>query len=186
MSPKSQTTKAKETLSISETDSLETFEQTFKEHPDFIAIEFDFPVGKPDAKGYYNAQKFQENNHLGDDWNGTGGGNTDLGDPIYVIANGYVNFAEDIGGGWGKVIRVVHLYDGKLYESIYAHCEEILVSTGDLIKRGMQIGTIGNAGGIYFAHLHLEIRDQINMDIGGGYSEDTQGYLDPTLFINQH
>ena len=31
---------------------------------------FDFPVGKPDAVGYYNAQEFTENDHLGEDWNG--------------------------------------------------------------------------------------------------------------------
>ena len=69
---------------------------------------FDFPVGKPDAQGYYNAQSFTKNNHLGDDWNGVGGGNTDLGDPIYSIAHGYVSFSENIGGGWGNVIRIVH------------------------------------------------------------------------------
>lgn len=34
-----------------------------------IADAFDFPVGKPDAKSYYNAQPFTKNNHLGDDWN---------------------------------------------------------------------------------------------------------------------
>ena len=62
--------------------------------------EFDFPVGKPDAVGYYNVQEFAENDHLGEDWNGVRGGNTDLGDPIYSIANGYVSFAENIGGGW--------------------------------------------------------------------------------------
>lgn len=48
---------------------------------------FNFPIGKPDAKGYYNAQKFGENNHLGDDWNGNGGGNSDLGDEVFSCAN---------------------------------------------------------------------------------------------------
>lgn len=83
---------------------------------------YDFPVGKPDAKQYYNAQDFQENYHLGDDWNGVGGGNTDLGDPIYAIANGYVSFAEDTKGGWGNVIRIVHYNpDQSKIESVYAH-----------------------------------------------------------------
>ena len=44
---------------------------------EYIANKFDFPVGKPDGKGYYNAQKFMENNHLGDDWNSVTGGNSD-------------------------------------------------------------------------------------------------------------
>ena len=54
------------------------------------------------------------------------------------------------------------------------------------MNKGLKIGTIGTADGAYLAHLHLEIRDKINMDIGGGYSEDTTGYLDPTLFIKTH
>ena len=66
----------------------------FKE--EFLANSFDFPVGKPDGYGYYNAQKFGENNHLGDDWNGVGGGNTDYGDSIFSVANGQVIFAEDV------------------------------------------------------------------------------------------
>jgi hypothetical protein len=44
---------------------------------------FDYPVGKPNGKGYYNAQKFGENTHLGEDWNGVRGGNSDLGD-LYI------------------------------------------------------------------------------------------------------
>ena len=28
---------------------------------EFIASSFDFPINKPNAKGYYNAQKFKEN-----------------------------------------------------------------------------------------------------------------------------
>ncbi|WP_103864634.1 M23 family metallopeptidase [Aquimarina sp. I32.4] len=167
-------------------DQYQKYTTVFENNPDFIATSFDFPVGKPNAKGYYNAQKFKENNHLGDDWNGVGGGNTDMGDPIYTIANGYVSFAKDIQGGWGKVIRVIHKFKGKYYESVYAHCNSILVKEGDLIKKGVQIGTIGNANGIYKAHLHLEIRDSIFMDIGGGYAIETGGYLDPTDFIKKN
>ncbi len=149
-----------------------------------MAYEFDFPVGKPDAKGYYNAQSFGENNHLGDDWNAVTGGNTDLGDPIYSIGVGNVVFAEDLGGGWGNVVRILHyLPNGSKYESVYAHCKEINVQVGDWVDKGQQIATIGNAKGAYLAHLHLEIRDSIGMDIGGGYSQDQTGYVDPTAFI---
>lgn len=148
---------------------------------------FDFPVGKPHAKGYYNAQKFTENNHLGDDWNGVGGGNTDLGDPIYNIAHGYVTFAEDVGGGWGNVIRIVHHIDENTeVESLYAHCETMLVSEGDYVSKGTQIATIGNVNGLYYAHLHLEIREEVGLPLGGGYSSDTTGYVDPTEFIKQN
>ncbi|WP_233268062.1 M23 family metallopeptidase [Algibacter sp. L3A6] len=109
---------------------------------------FDFPVGKPNAKKYYNAQKFGENEHLGDDWNGVGGGNTDLGDPIYSIANGYVSYAENVYGGWGNVIRIVHYIDNEnQIESLYAHCDEIIIKKGDYIEKGQKIGTIGNNNG---------------------------------------
>ncbi|WP_024770478.1 M23 family metallopeptidase [Aquimarina macrocephali] len=167
-------------------DPYQIYISLFKENPEFIASDFDYPIGKPNAEGYYNAQKFRENNHLGDDWNGVGGGNTDLGDPIYAIANGYVSFAKDIKGGWGNVIRVIHKYKGKYYESVYAHCDSIRVKEGDFVKKGALIATIGNANGIYLAHLHLEIRDDIFMDIGGGYANDKSGYLDPTKFINKN
>ncbi len=155
--------------------------------PKYIANGFDFPVGKPDAKQYYNAQPFGENDHLGDDWNGLGGGNTDLGDPIYAIGAGYVKFAEDYGGGWGNIVRIVHfLPKGETYESFYAHCDTILAKEGQWVKRGEQIGTIGNASGIYYAHLHFEVRADTSLPVGGGYSTYTEGYLDPTEFIRKH
>ena len=148
---------------------------------------FDFPVGELNANGYYNAQKFTENNHLGDDWNGTGGGNTDLGDPIYAIANGYVSCSENVNGGWGNVIRIIHFIDSnKQVESLYAHCDKRLIAAGEFVKKGTQIGTIGTNNGQYLAHLHFEIRNIVNLPIGGGYSSDTEGYLDPTEFINRN
>ncbi len=145
---------------------------------------FDFPVGIPNANGYYKALDFGEQSHLGEDWNGVGGGNTDLGDTVYCVANGYVFFAKDVKGGWGNVIRIIHAVDTNSYiESLYAHLDTVFIKPGVSIKKGTSIGTIGTAHGKYLAHLHFELRDSINMPIGGGYDELNIGYLNPTTFI---
>lgn len=180
--------RAQQEEKITESDPVSIEEDsTFAILPEFIANQFDYPVGKPDSKGYFNAQKFGKNNHLGDDWNGLGGGNSDLGDPIYAIASGYVTFAKDHNPSWGNVIRMVHfLPDGKQVESLYAHCNEILVSENQWVSVGDKIGTIGNAHGRYKAHLHLELRSEVGLSIGKGYDSNTEGYLDPTEFIDSH
>ena len=175
-----------EISAIKDTFQKTDYKTLFNNNPHYISNGFDFPVGKPDANGYYNAQKFQENNHLGDDWNGVGGGNSDLGDPIYAIGNGYISEVKDYGGGWGNVLRIVHLKDNTLYESLYAHCDTILVKEKQFVKKGDKIATIGNNNGQYLAHLHLEVRDSVHLDIGPGYSSDTNGYLDPTTFIKEN
>jgi murein DD-endopeptidase MepM/ murein hydrolase activator NlpD len=148
---------------------------------------FGFPVGDGSATGYYNAQPFGENAHLGDDWNGNGGGDSDLGDPVLAIADGVVTSAEDHGGGWGKVVRLVHDVGPAgapvHVESLYAHLDSIEVSTGELVSRGHRIGAIGDAGGRYPAHLHLEVRDRVGLPLGRGYGVGARGYLDPTAFI---
>jgi murein DD-endopeptidase MepM/ murein hydrolase activator NlpD len=150
---------------------------------------FDFPVGPPDALGYYDAQPFGLNEHLGNDWNGLGGGDSDLGDPVHSIASGVVSVASDHGGGWGNVVRVVHACSevpDRRVESLYAHLDEIEVAAGQWVDRGQRIGTIGNASGRYRAHLHLELRARPGMPLGGGYGSDTRGYLDPSAFILGH
>jgi len=151
------------------------------------ANSFDYPVGKPNAKGYYNAQNFTENNHLSEDWNAIEGGNSDLGAPIYSIANGYVSFAENVNGGWGNIIRIIHYIDkNNQVESLYAHCTKINVKKGNYIEKGEKIGTIGNNSGQYLAHLHFEIRNKVGLPIGKGYSTSTKGYLNPTDFIKMN
>lgn len=175
---------------VSCSDESTSFIEKLRSHSEFHSDGFVFPVGKSNTDGYYNAQKFGENNHLGEDWNGIGGGNTDLGDPIYAAANGYVFFAENIGGGWGNVIRVVHyLPDHEKYsylESVYAHCYEISVKTGDFVKRGQKIGTIGTNDGQYLAHLHFELRHVVGWSLLWGYQENKYGFLNPTNFIEKN
>lgn len=152
-----------------------------------LAGSFGFPVGGGTARGYYNAQPFGENRHLGDDWNGVGGGDTDLGDPVLAIAAGLVDSVRHHGGGWGMVVRVVHDVGdagAPIYvESLYAHLASTEVAAGDVVARGQPIGTIGDAGGRYPAHLHLEIRDRPDLPLGQGYGADASGYVDPTAFI---
>ena len=154
-----------------------------------LADGFDWPVGPPDATGYYDAQPFGQNRHLGEDWNGRGGGDTDLGDPVHAIADGVVTEAWDHWGGWGQVVRVVHRWrepDGRMrtVESLYAHLDRMDVRDGQVVKRGQGIGTTGDAHSQYLAHLHLELRARPGMPLGPGYSSDRAGWLDPSVFIS--
>lgn len=154
------------------------------------ATRFDFPLGSENGAMAYNAQRFTENRHLGDDLNGIGGENSDLGDPIYAVADGHVLLAREAGPGWGNVIIVLHAYlennERKYVQSYYAHVESILVHVGDEVRRGQKVATVGTANGRYFAHLHFEMREFITPFIGPGYREDTRGWLNPTAFIEQH
>ena len=169
--------------------TMRYYENLFKENTTYISDGFDYPVGIPDGKGYYNAQAFTKNYHLGDDWNGLGGGDSDYGDHFHAVSNGYVTFTGDLGRrtGWGKVIRILHKMDNhplEYVESLYAHCSEINVKEGDFVKKGQIVGAIGNADGLYKSHLHFEIRNNILMSVGSGYSSNFEGYLNPTMFID--
>ena len=154
------------------------------------AARFDFPIGSENGALAYNAQPFTENRHLGDDLNGIGGENSDLGDPVYAVADGRVFFAEEAGPGWGKVIILLHAYEEngerKYVQSYYAHVDTILVQLKQNVRRGEQIATIGNADGKYWAHLHFEMREFLTPFIGPGYRQDTRGWIDPTAFIASH
>jgi murein DD-endopeptidase MepM/ murein hydrolase activator NlpD len=156
-----------------------------------LADGFDFPIGKPDAQGYYKARGFRSKGHLGEDWDGTRGGDTDLGDPIYSIGDGVVVFARDCHMGWGNVVIVRHTYreggEIKNIDALYGHLNTMLVRRGQSIARGQQIATMGTAHGLYDAHLHLEIRR--NLEIGmsrAKFARDFSNYYDPTQFIQTH
>lgn len=153
---------------------------------------FDFPVGPPDAVRYYKARGLLPVGleHLGEDWNGNRGGNTDFGDYVYAAADGVVFYSDHYNNGWGTVIRMLHNYGTesapKYVETLYAHVSNSWVKVGYVMKRGEVIGMIGSAEGKYHAHLHLEMRKKPGKDIRCGYDGDTLGFTDPTAFIEAH
>lgn len=154
-----------------------------------MADGFDYPVGKPNASGYYKRRGFYPNAHMGEDWNGNGGGNTDRGDPVFAMGNGLVVYSKSYGSSWGDIVILRHAYrekNGRVYylDSLYAHLEKRTVSEGQIVDRGEVVGTIGTAGGLYVAHLHFEVRK--NLAIGpwqSSHSKTYANYHSPTHFI---
>ena len=160
-----------------------------------LADGFDFPVGKPNGDGYYRSRglRLKTPRHMGEDWNGVGGGNSDLNDPVYTIGNGLVTYAADARGRWGKVVIVRHAWrepkSGKVYccQSLYAHLNRIDVQLGQLVKRGDQVGTIGTNRGMFPAHLHAELHYNVLANCGQqGIPKTPKNYGDLTAFIRKY
>ncbi len=155
------------------------------------ALRFDPPLGTEHGGLVYNAQKFWEMNqkrgghHTGDDLNGIGGMNTDLGDPIYSTADGLVIYIGEPSPGWGKLVVIAHAApDGRPLHSMYAHLHRIDVALGALIPRGGKVGIVGTANGYYPAHLHFEMRTSDGVDIGAGYAMLPLNRLDPAATVS--
>lgn len=155
-----------------------------------LANGFDLPVGKPEGDGYYVFRGYYPGGHLGEDWNGSGGGDTDLGDPVYAAGGGVVVFSEDYLRGWGNVVIVRHAYldeSGRvaLLDSLYGHLDSRSVSKYQLVQRGQQVGTIGTAHGKYAAHLHFEMRKNINIGMArSAFDQGYSNYFSPRQFIS--
>jgi murein DD-endopeptidase MepM/ murein hydrolase activator NlpD len=149
-------------------------------------------VGKPDAVGYHKARGYFPNGHLGEDWNGNGGGDSDLGAPIYACARGVVIFSANIGVGWGNCIIVRHIYrelDGRvaMVDSLYAHLHQRVSKVHDLVEKGQLVGTMGGNNGMYFVHLHFEMRKDLRVGMNRSqFPRDNSVYYSPTAFINAH
>lgn len=56
---------------------------------------------------------------------------------------------------YGLYVEIDH---GGGYRTLYAHCDELFVEVGDIVKQGDVIGTVGNTGKSTGPHLHFEIK----------------------------
>lgn len=138
----------------------------------------------------YNAQHFWDSNsargghHTGDDINGIGGMNTDLGDPVYAIGNGMVVFRGEPSLSWGNTLMVAHRNpQGEILLSMYSHLDKSYAAHGQRVHLGEVIGTVGTANNNYPAHLHLEMRDSTGIYIGPGYRSNQGEFLSPSQTI---
>ncbi len=158
-----------------------------------LADGFDYPVGIPHGYGYRTARGFSPGGHMGEDWNGRGGGDTDLGDPVYAIANGIVIFSENYGRGWGNVTIIRHAFrsrTGQIHfiDSLYGHLKHRPLSVGQKVTRGDKVGSIGKGPyGMYDAHLHFEIRKDLRVGMRRDlYAKNYDTYYSPRVFIDSH
>lgn len=156
-----------------------------------LATRFDMPMGSEHGAFTYNARAFRIQRHLGDDLNGIGGGNSDLGDLVHAAGAGRVIYAGVPSADWGRMILIAHrLPDGDelgpVVQTVYAHLESIHVSVGQIVQRGDPVGTVGTAGGRYLAHLHFEVRVGPYVNPGQGYADTALNRVAPEVFIRAH
>lgn len=85
--------------------------------------------------------------HAGVDFAGREGSN------VIAVASGVVTFAGP-RYGYGNLVEISHA-DGLVTR--YGHHKTLLVSTGDVVKKGEAIGTMGSSGRSTGPHVHFEV-----------------------------
>lgn len=79
------------------------------------------------------------------------------GTPIYATGDGVVRVSgrnPEGYSGYGVVVEIDH---GFGFRTLYAHMSTTKVNSGQKVKRGEQIGTVGSSGMSTGAHLHYEV-----------------------------
>lgn len=75
------------------------------------------------------------------------------GAPIKSTADGVVSYA-GWSGTFGNVVVIKHRYG---FRTIYAHCTQLLVSKGAVVKKGDVIAQVGSTGLSTGSHVHYEV-----------------------------
>ncbi|AIQ27802.1 hypothetical protein P40081_06050 [Paenibacillus sp. FSL P4-0081] len=79
-----------------------------------------------------------------------------IGDPVYAAMEGVVTSADQLGAR-GKYIIIKHANG---LETWYMHLNGMVVSPGDKVSKGEQIGMLGNTGRSTGPHLHFQVVKQ--------------------------
>lgn len=147
----------------------------------------------PFAKLYF-VGTVREAYHTGADLN-YGSPYADLGMPVYSPASGIVTYQADLRP-WGNVTVIRHdplkSPTGKVFYSRYGHMQNLRVNVGDHVRRGQQIGEIGDGSGRFVPHLHFDISNTNRLEErpGDWPGKDLQRllnhYVDPLIFIRNN
>jgi len=77
----------------------------------------------------------------------------EIGTPIVAAAGGLVS-AREWHPAYGHVLEIDH---GNGLVTRYAHCSEIDVAVGALVRKGQRVARVGNSGRSTGPHLHFEV-----------------------------
>ena len=102
------------------------------------------------------------------------------GTPILAAADGVVTFAGRYpmarSVAWWRFGNVVVLRHGDRFLTLYAHCDAVNVKTGQQVRQGDVIATVGSTGWSTNSHLHYEVRT--DLESPGRYEP-----IDPRIYI---
>lgn len=95
--------------------------------------------------------------------------------PVIASADGTVIRAY-YSSSYGNVVFIRHTINGKIFTTVYAHLENLAVSSGQQVKKGQFLGNMGNTGRSFGPHLHFEIHE-------GNWQLDKKNAVDPLKYI---
>ena len=129
-----------------------------------------FLAGRPVLRGWMSSRYGRRTDpfsgrpawHKGVDFAGK------TGSDIISVAAGIVTYASN-RKGYGNLVEINH---GNGFVTRYGHCQTIKVATGDLVRTGDVIATMGSTGRSTGPHVHFEV-------IKDGR------HVDPALYINR-
>lgn len=75
------------------------------------------------------------------------------GSKIVAAADGRV-----IKSGWQRGYGLTVVVRHRSFQTLYAHCLDVEVEPGDVVRRGEIIGSVGKTGNARGYHLHFEVR----------------------------
>ncbi len=86
------------------------------------------------------------------------------GTPIVAAADGVVIVAASSGynTGYGQLIVISHVIDGRTVQTLYAHSRKIFVTAGQRVTKGQLIAEVGRTGRATGTHLHFEVNGAAN------------------------
>ncbi len=157
---------------------------------------FQWPCGAPSGAMVYDAQPFgamnekRHGHHTGEDLNGIGGENTDLGVEVSAAGRGLVVYSGKPSAEWGNVVVLAHRIPKErgVIQTLYAHLDTRDVRVGQMVSRGQRVGSIGTADGKYLAHLHFEVIRSQSTEAGmrGYHPTGTMNRVDPAKLLAEY